>query len=84
MVAASLEGGIGIVRAALARVERQPDVLGALEVSSFAFMYSNQQRCEIDRTIFVKVDSNFEAATVRWSGRPRAAAVDSELPSGVT
>ena len=82
MVAASLEGGIGIVRAALARVERQPDVLGALEVSSFAFMYSNQQRCEIDRTIFVMVGPNFQAINVRWSGKPRAAVVSLEVPPG--
>ena len=46
VVAASLEGRIAIVRAGSARAGRQPDVLGALEVSSFAFMHSNQQRCE--------------------------------------
>ena len=82
MVAASLEGGIGIVRAALARVERQPDVLGALEVSSFAFMHSNKQRCERDRTIFVMVDPNFQATNMRCSGTSRAAAVNSEVPPG--
>ena len=45
VVAASLEGRIAIVRAGSARAGRQPYVLGALEVSSFA-MHSNQQRCE--------------------------------------
>ena len=84
MVAASLEGGVGIVRAALARVERQPDVLGALEVSSFAFMHSNRQRCEIDQTIFVMVDPNFQATNVRWCGTLRAAAVDLEVPPGAS
>ena len=42
MVAASLEGGIGIIRAGTARAGRQRGVLGALEVSSFAFMHSNE------------------------------------------
>ena len=84
MVAASLGGGIGIVRAGSARVGRQPDVLGALEVSSFAFMHSNQQRCEIDRTIFVMVDPNFQDTHVRWSGTPRAAVVDYKAPLGAT
>ena len=46
VIAASLKGGIAIVRAGSARAGRQPDVLGALEVSSFAFMHSNKQRCE--------------------------------------
>ena len=46
MVAASLEGRIAIVRAGSARAGRQPYVLEALEVSSFAFMYAHQQRCE--------------------------------------
>ena len=50
VVAASLDGGIDIVRAALARAERHTDVRGLLEVSSFTFMHSNQQRCgEIGR-----------------------------------
>ena len=84
MVAASLEGGIVIVRAGSARAGRQPDVLGALEVSSFAFVHSNQQRCERDRTIFVMVGPNFQATHVRWSGTPIAAVVDSEVPLGAT
>ena len=84
MIAASLEGGAGIVRVALARAGRQPDVLGALEVSSFAFMHSNQQRCERDRTIFVMVGPIFQATHARWSGTPRAAVVDSEVPLGAT
>ena len=48
--------------------------------SSSAFMHSNQQRCEIDQTIFVMVDPNFQATNVRWSGKPRAAAVSLEVP----
>ena len=84
MVAASLEGGIVIVRAGSARAGRQPDVLRALEVSSFAFMHANQQRCERDWMIFVMVGPNFQATHVRWSGTPRAAVVDSEVPPGVT
>ena len=84
MVAASLEGVIVIVRAGSARAGRQPDVLGALEVSSFAFVHSNQQRCERDRTIFVMVDTNFQATNVRWSGTPRATAVELEVPPGAT
>ena len=84
MVAASLEGGIGIVRTGSARVGRQPDVLGALEVSSFAFIHSNQQRCERDRTIFVMVGPNFQTTHARWSGTPKAAVVDSEVPLGAT
>ena len=76
MVAASLKRGIGIVRAALARARCQTDVWRAHEVSSFAFVHSNQQRCKRDRTIFVMVDPNFQATNVRWSGTPRAAVVD--------
>ena len=76
MVAASLKKGIGIVRAALARARYQTDVWRAHEVSSFAFVHSNQQRCKRDRTIFVMVDPNFQATNVRWSGTPRAAVVD--------
>ena len=83
MGTASQEGPFGIVWAASAHAGRQPDVRG-LEVSALAFMHANQQRCKRDRTIFVMGDSNFEAATVRWSGTPRNAAVDSEVPSGVT
>jgi hypothetical protein len=79
-----LGGGIVIVRAGSARTGRQPDVLGALEVSSFAFVDSNQQRCERDRTIFVMVGPNFQATHVRWSGTPIAAVVDSEVPLGAT
>ena len=82
MVAASLGGGVGIARAAIARAGRQPDVLGALEVSSFTFMHSNQQRCEIDRTIFVMVEPNFQVSHIRSSGTPSAAAGDSGVPSG--
>ena len=82
MVAASLEGGVGTVWAALTRVRRQFDVWGALEVSPFTFMHSNQQRCEIDRTIFVMVDPNFQVSHIRGSGTPRAAAGDSGVPSG--
>jgi hypothetical protein len=33
-------------------------------VSSFTFMHSNRQRCEIDQTIFVMVDPNFQATNV--------------------
>ena len=36
------------------------------------------------RTIFVMVDPNFQATNVRWSGTPRAAAVDLEVPTGAT
>ena len=46
MVTVSSEEALSIVWAALARAERQTDVWEALEVSSFAFMHSNQQRCE--------------------------------------
>ena len=70
------EKGAGIVRAALARAGCQTDVWRAHEVSSFAFVHSNQQRCKRDRTIFVMVDPNFQATNVRWSGTPRAAVVD--------
>ena len=71
-----MEGGIGIVQAAVARAGRQTDVWRALEVSSFAFMHSNQHRCERDRTIFVMVDPNSQANNVLWFGTPRAAAVN--------
>ena len=64
VVAASLDGGIGIVRVALARAGRQTDVRGALKIRSFTFMHSNRQRCEIDQTIFVMVDPNFQATNV--------------------
>ena len=70
----SLEEARSIVRAALARAERQTDVWEALEVSSFAFMHSNQQRCESDRTICVMVDPNFQVTIVRLPGAPRATA----------
>ena len=83
MGTASQEGPFGIVWAASAHAGRQPDVRG-LEVSSFAFMHSNQQRCKRDRTIFVMGDSKLRGSYVRWSGTPRNAAVDSEVPSGVT
>ena len=33
-------------------------------MSSFTFMHSNQQRCEIDQTIFVMIDPNFQATNV--------------------
>ena len=33
-------------------------------MSSFTFMHSNRQRCEIDQTIFVMVDPNFQATNV--------------------
>ena len=82
MVAASLEGGIDIVQVAIARTWCQTDVWRAHEVSSFAFVLSNQQRCKRDRTIFVMVDPNFQATNVRWSGTPRAAAVDLEVHQG--
>ena len=55
-----------IVWAVSARARRQPAVRGALEVSSFAFMRANQQRCDRDWTIFVMVDPNFQATSVRW------------------
>ena len=80
----ALEGAIGIERVGSTPASRHPDVLGALEVSSFAFMHSNQQRCERDRTIFVMVGPNFQATHARWSGTPRAAVVDSEVPLGAT
>ena len=80
---ASQEGPFGIIRAASAHAGRQPDVR-VLEVSSFTFMHSNQQRCERDRTIFVRVGPNFQATHVRWSDTPRAAATDMEVPSGAT
>ena len=35
-------------------------------MSSFAFMRANQQRCDRDWTIFVMVDPNFQATSVRW------------------
>ena len=79
-----MEGGIGIARAAIARAGCQTDVWRAHEVSSFAFVHSNQQRCERDRTIFVMVGPNFQATHVRWSGTPIAAVVDSEVPLGAT
>ena len=50
VVAASLEGGNAIVWAGSARAGRQSNVLGALEVSSFAFMHANQQRCDLKRS----------------------------------
>jgi len=84
MGTASQEGPIGIIWAASAHAGRQTDVWRALEVSSFAFMHSNQHRCERDRTIFVMVDPNFQATNVRWSGTPKAAAVDLEVPLGAT
>ena len=83
MGTASQEGPFGIVWAASAHAGRQPDVRG-LEVSSFAFMHSNQQRCKRDRTIFVMVGASFRATHVLWSGTRRAAVVDSEVPLGVT
>jgi hypothetical protein len=46
VVTVSSEEAGSIVRAALARAERQTDVWEELEVSSFAFMHSNQQRYE--------------------------------------
>ena len=46
VVAASLEGGIGIVRVALARAERQIDVRGAHEVRSFALMHTTSRDVE--------------------------------------
>ena len=82
MITVSSEEALGIVWAALARAERQTDVWEALEVSSFAFMHSNQQRCEIDRTIFVMVEPNFQVSHIRSSGTPGAAAGDSGVPSG--
>ena len=82
MRTASQEGPFSIVWAASAHAGRQRDVWGALEVSSFAFVHSNQQRCESDRTIFMMVDLNFQATTVRRPGAPRAGADDSRVPSG--
>jgi hypothetical protein len=76
MGTASQEGPIGIMWAASAHAGRQNDVWRAHEVSSFAFVHSNQQRCKRDRTIFVMVDPNFQATNVRWSDTPRAAVVD--------
>ena len=52
--------------------------------SSSAFMHSNQQRCESDRTICVMVDPNFQATIVRRPGPPRATAGDSEVPLKAT
>ena len=84
MGAASQEGPFGIVWAALAHAGRLPEVRGHSRCSSSAFMHSNQQRCEIDRTIFVMVDPNFQDTHVRWSGTPRAAVVNSEVPPWAT
>jgi hypothetical protein len=84
VVTVSSEEALSIVWAALARAERQTDVWKALEVSSFAFMHSNQQRCESDRTICVMVDPNFQATIVRRPGAPRATAGDSEVPLKAT
>ena len=81
MGTASQEGPFGIVWATSAHAGHQPDVRG-LEVSSFTFMHSNQQRCEIDRTIFVMVEPNFQVSHIRSSGTLRAAAGDSGVPSG--
>jgi hypothetical protein len=39
---------------------------GAHEVSSFAFMHSNRQRCVRDRTTFVMVDPNFHVYVIAW------------------
>ena len=80
MGTASQEGPFGIVWAASAHAGRQPDVRG-LEVSSFAFVHSNQQRCESDRTIFMMVDPNFQATNVRRPEAPKAGADDSWVPS---
>ena len=84
MVAASSEEAFRTIRATEARAGCQPDVWGALEVSSFAFVHSNLQRCESDRTIFVMGDPNFQAMNIRRSGKPRAAASDSEVPLKAT
>ena len=84
MVTVSSEEALSIVWAALARAEHQTDVWKALEVSSFAFMHSNQQRCERDRTNFVMGDSNFQDTNVRRTGTPRAAAADMKVLSGAT
>ena len=75
----SSEEARSIVRAALARAEHQTDVWEELEVSSFAFMHSNQQRYERDRTICVMADPNFQATIVRRPGAPRATAGDPEV-----
>ena len=80
--AASSNGAFVIVGAASARAGRRFDVRRALEVSSFAFMHSNQQRCEINWTIFVMVDLNFEVVNMRRPTTPRAAVIDSEVPPG--
>ena len=64
--AVSSGGAIGIVWTALARVQRQTDARGALKARFFAFMRANQQRCDSDWTIFVMVDPNFQATSVRW------------------
>ena len=92
MVAASLEGGIDIIQAAIARAWLKTDVWRAHEVSSFTFMHSKfefQTSKESARDVevsddFVMVDPNFQATNVRWSGTPRAAAFDLEVPPGAT
>ena len=84
MVSVSSEEAFETVRAALARAGRQPKVWEALEVSSFAFMHSNHQRRERDRTNFVRGDSNLQDTNVRRTGTPRAAAADTEVPSEAT
>ena len=84
MVSVSSQEVFETVWAVLARAGRQPNVWEALEVSSFAFMHSNHQRRERDRTNFVMGDSNFQDTNVRRTGTPRAAATDMEVPSGAT
>ena len=70
MGALALEGAIGIERVGSTPASRHPDVLGALEVSSFALMHSNQQRCVRDRTIFVMVDPTFYDTMCDGLARP--------------
>ena len=50
-------------------------------MSPFTFMHANQLRCEIDRTMFVMVDPNFQVFHIRRSGTAGATAVDFGVPS---
>ena len=82
MGTASQEGPFGIYGRPRLMRGAYPMYEGHSRCSSSAFMHSNQQRCEIDRTIFVMVDPNFQATDVRWSGKPRAAVASLKVPPG--
>ena len=78
MDAVSQEGGIGTTCAVSACAGHHTNVRRALEVSSFEFTG------ETNRTNFVMGDSNFQDTNLRRTGTPRAAAADTEVPSGAT